>query len=409
MSETTDVRPQSSVFQSIAIAQIHPAAHQARKNFNEESIKALAESMKQEGLLQPITVRSVASAQRPVTSNSASESGKPDVSGHGSRDADHGSHGMGHYELVSGERRLRAAMFLGWSFIDAKVIHTVSEAEAAAKGLVENLQREDLNSIEEAEGFAKIGYLDPSYWSQEQIAKVAGKTQGYISQSLNLLRLPSSAQEDIRRLILSRSHGLELLRLKTPEKQLKAANEIAKGDLSIKEARKLVNQMLESGGGEKTAQSLPAGRQGAKRAASSSEPSNFRFARKGKGVSVTAFFPKNGDLDKFLADLRSAFLDWSSKPAVQAESAVSADPASPVDSAVKAVPPRFPNSPEEHAELEKIAASSSGPGPVYSWIFGPDNELTKHVEHQTWETIGVKDGAEALPTILDGIKQYQGL
>ena len=290
--------PNSSVYLSISITQIRPAAHQARKNFDQESIKTLAESMKQEGLLQPITVRPVSAFGRDGVSAS-----QLDVSP-ARRDADTPTQ----YELVSGERRLRAAMLLGWPSIDAKIIQTVSEASVAAKGLAENLQREDLNPIEEAEGFAQIGCLDSGYWSQEQIAKVAGKTQGYISQSLGLLRLPASVQEDIRRLILSRSHGLELLRLKTPEQQSKAAHEIAKGELSIKEARKLVNQMLGGGEDEKAAQST-------KRAASSSDSSNFRFARKGKGVAITAFFPPSGDLDKFLESLRSAFLDWSSKPA----------------------------------------------------------------------------------------------
>src|SRR5579864_6482075 len=115
MAETTA----TSVFQSIAIDKIALSRHQARKVFDEEAIKGLAESMKQEGLLQPITVRLAGEA----------------------------------YELISGERRLRGAKLLGWPAIDAKVIQTLSEAEAAAKGLIENLQREDLNPIEEAQGF----------------------------------------------------------------------------------------------------------------------------------------------------------------------------------------------------------------------------------------------------------------
>jgi ParB family transcriptional regulator, chromosome partitioning protein len=139
MAETT-----VALFQSIAVDQIRPAAHQARKTFDESSIKALAESMKQEGLLQPITVRIVTSDKWTVIGNTQ------DPSNNSSPITDHGSPITGCYELVSGERRLRAAKLLGWSAIDAKIVQTVSEAEAAAKGLVENLQREDLNPIEEA-------------------------------------------------------------------------------------------------------------------------------------------------------------------------------------------------------------------------------------------------------------------
>src|SRR5437762_3128271 len=98
-------------YQVIPLEQIRPSSHQARKYFDEAKLKGLAESMKQEGQQQAITVREV----------------------------------QGGYELISGERRVRAAKLLGWTNLEAKIIKTASEAEAAAKGLVENIQREDLN------------------------------------------------------------------------------------------------------------------------------------------------------------------------------------------------------------------------------------------------------------------------
>src|SRR5882724_4953391 len=111
----------SSQLQMVPLAQIKPSPHQARKYFDEENLWKLAESLRQEGLIQPITVRKLL----PMA---------------GDRE-DPG------YELVSGERRLRAAKLLGWNMIEARVISVISEGEVAAKGLIENLQREDLNPI----------------------------------------------------------------------------------------------------------------------------------------------------------------------------------------------------------------------------------------------------------------------
>src|SRR5258708_2412338 len=152
-----------SKFQLIQITQIKPSRHQARKEFSEESLKGLAESMKQEGLQNPITVRQVGDA----------------------------------YELVAGERRLRAAKLLGWNVIESKVIEPVSEGEAAAKGIIENIQREDLNPIDEAEGFANLKNLD-SYCNQEKIAEIAGESHDYISPSLALLEMPTEGIEMVR-------------------------------------------------------------------------------------------------------------------------------------------------------------------------------------------------------------------
>src|SRR3954468_4067267 len=121
--------------QLVSVALIKPSPHQARKYFDEENLWKLAESLRQEGLIQPITVRKLL----PMA---------------GDRE-DPG------YELVSGERRLRAAKLLGWDMIEARIISVISEGEVAAKGLIENLQREDLNPVEEAEGFGQLNQVDP--------------------------------------------------------------------------------------------------------------------------------------------------------------------------------------------------------------------------------------------------------
>src|SRR4029077_10962856 len=116
------------------------------------------------------------------------------------------------FEMVSGERRLRAGKLLGWTVIEARIISVISEGEVAAKGLIENLQREDLNPIEEAEGFQQLLDLKDSHWNQDQIAKVTGKSNTYISRSLDILGLPKEIVDNLRARKFSRSHGVELLR-----------------------------------------------------------------------------------------------------------------------------------------------------------------------------------------------------
>jgi ParB family transcriptional regulator, chromosome partitioning protein len=201
----------------ISVDAIRPSPHQARKIFDEENLWKLAESMRQEGLIQPITVRRLL-----PTAGDREEPG---------------------YELVSGERRLRAAKLLEWSIIEARVISVISEGEVAAKGLIENLQREDLNPIEEAEGFSQLNLVDPTYWTHERIAQVTGKSRTYITQSLSLLRLPEVIKEDVRRRTYSRAHALEIARLPGSSLQLSVARMIP-GRLTREQTRKLVDSIL---------------------------------------------------------------------------------------------------------------------------------------------------------------------
>jgi len=193
---------------ALPLSQIKLSPYQARKQFDENALRTLAESMRHEGLIEPIVVR-------PVDSS---------------------------FELISGERRFRAARMLGWGSLEAKVIKTISEAEAAAKGLIENLQREGLNAIEEAEGFALLNRLDSKYWTQDKIAEVAGKDKSYVSRSFSLLELPKTVKDQLQRGNFSRSHAIELTRLPTPELQIEAASQLQ--DLSYKETQALVNSIL---------------------------------------------------------------------------------------------------------------------------------------------------------------------
>ena len=217
MADIPEVQPPQIVesvlskYKKILISKVRPSKHQARKVFDEEALKNLAESMKAEGLITAITVR---------------------------EDGDG-------YELIAGERRWRAAQLLGWTEIEAKVIQPVSEAEAAAKGLIENIQRADLTPLEEAQGFQDILDLKDDHWNQEQRAKVTGKSKGYISQSLAFLDFPPMIKEKFSRLNFSRSHALELLRLADKTQQEDLTNKIIDENLTREQTRNLVNGILE--------------------------------------------------------------------------------------------------------------------------------------------------------------------
>lgn len=214
---SSSTEPATATFQQIPIRLIVPSPHQARKHFDEENLWKLAESLRQEGLIQPITVRRLL-----PTAGDREEPG---------------------YELVSGERRLRAAKLLNWESIEARVISVISEGEVAAKGLIENLQRENLNPIEEAEGFLQLNTVDPTYWTHERIGQVTGKSRVYITQSMSMLRLPEAIREDVRRRTYSRGHALEIARLPGSTLQL-SVSKMIRDRLTREQTRKLVDSIL---------------------------------------------------------------------------------------------------------------------------------------------------------------------
>jgi ParB family chromosome partitioning protein len=228
---------------SIPLSQIQPSKHQARKEFDPETLKGLADSMKAEGLIQPVTVRPVGDA----------------------------------FELISGERRLRAAKSLNWDAIDARVIETSSEAEAAAKGLVENVQREDLNPIEEAEGFQELSQLDPTHWTQGKIAEATGKGRTHVNEYLQFLGLPEEVKEGVRRRTLSAGHAVELLRINNANSQVGMANKIIKGGWSVKQTRAAIDKLS-----EKPKQARPF-----------KIEQGFYFERVGDHVRIHALIPVN--------------------------------------------------------------------------------------------------------------------
>ncbi len=186
--------------------EVMPSKVQTRKTFREESLHKLAESIKQHGLQEPIIVRKIGDK----------------------------------YELVCGERRLRACILAGLKEIPA-ICRNVSDDESILLGLIENIQREDLNPIEEAEAYQSI--LNRFNWSQEQLSETVGKDRSSISNALRLLSLPLAVQSMVINGILTMGHARALLGLPSQELIIQIAQQIQEKGFSVRQVEKIVSRL----------------------------------------------------------------------------------------------------------------------------------------------------------------------
>ncbi len=198
----------SSSTEKIKLVDIVPNKEQPRKRFNESALSELADSISQHGVIQPLLVRPLSG---------------------------------GTYQLVAGERRWRASRMAGLKEVPV-VIKDLSDEEASVIAMIENLQREDLNAIEEADG---IKYLMTKYGlTQEEVSERVGKSRSAVANSLRLLKLPESVSEYVRDGIISAGHAKALLPLEDEEKMISLCNTIIKDNLSVREVEKIVKSML---------------------------------------------------------------------------------------------------------------------------------------------------------------------
>jgi ParB family chromosome partitioning protein len=197
----TTVSPSSSV-RAIAIELLEPGPFQPRNNMDQASLQELTESIRKRGILQPLLAR-----QHPKL--------------------------PGHYQIIAGERRWRAAQIAGL-FEVSVLIRELDDAEAMAAALVENLQRQDLNAIEEAEGYRRL--ITEFQMTQEALAEAVGKSRSHVSNTLRLLNLPSTVQAEVRNGALSAGHARALLAHPEPEKG--ALTVIARG-LNVRQTEAL--------------------------------------------------------------------------------------------------------------------------------------------------------------------------
>jgi ParB family transcriptional regulator, chromosome partitioning protein len=207
--------------QRIPVAQIRPNPYQPRREFRPEDLSELEASLRASGLLQPITVRKL------------------------SADA---------YELIIGERRLRAATQIGWTDIPAVVKDSrdVGERTLLTLALVENLQRADLNPLEEAQGYKRL--TDEFGLTQQQVADAVGKDRSTIANLLRVLSLPAAVRQMLSEGLITLGHARALLALLDDRRVLDFANEVVAKQLSVREVERRVreaNEPARTGKGER--------------------------------------------------------------------------------------------------------------------------------------------------------------
>lgn len=192
----------------VKVNDIEPNLDQPRKKFDEEKIKELAESIKKHGIVQPIIVK---------------------------REGDT-------YKIVAGERRWRAAKIAGLDLINV-IVKDLSNQEIIEVALIENLQREDLNPIEEAEAYEKL--MKEHGLKQDEIAEIVGKSRPAIANTVRLLSLPKEIKENLIEGKITSGHARALLAIDDPEIQKKIMDEIIQMNYNVRETEKLIKNFIE--------------------------------------------------------------------------------------------------------------------------------------------------------------------
>ena len=207
LGDISDAPSEKSPYQLLPIYKVEPNPDQPRHDFDEEELQSLSDSIAQHGVVQPLTVR--------------------EVSG-------------GYYQIIAGERRWRAARMANLSEVPAVIIEA-DDRKAMELALIENLQRQDLNPVEEALGYRSL--MEDYGLTQEQAAQQVGKSRPAVANSLRLLNLCPEVLETVRKGALSAGHARAVLTLKTPRQQQEAAQKICALDLSVRQAELLCKNM----------------------------------------------------------------------------------------------------------------------------------------------------------------------
>ncbi|MGO1641676.1 MAG: nucleoid occlusion protein [Lactobacillus amylovorus] len=198
--------PKNKLIQDIELDKIVPNRYQPRREFSDDSIKELAETLDKDGLLQPIVVR---------------------------------EDGEDHYEIIAGERRYRAAKSLNWETIPA-IVNNMNDDQAASLALIENLQREDLNPIDEAKAYTNLMKLNDL--TQTALAKDMGKSQSYVANKLRLLKLDDDVQKALIEGKITARHGRALLNL-SDDDQERVLKEIEDKGLNVKQTEEIAKDV----------------------------------------------------------------------------------------------------------------------------------------------------------------------
>ena len=206
--DTTEVKTEgSSNLNEIAISQIEPNPNQPRREFDEEAMQELANSIREIGIIQPVTLRQVAD---------------------------------GRYQIIAGERRWRASQLAGLTTIPA-YIRTVEDENVMEMALVENIQREDLNAIEIALAYQHLA--ETTGMTQARISERVGKSRAAVTNYLRLLKLPAQVQMALKDRDIDMGHARALLSLDSPSMQIKLFKEVQKQGYSVRKVEELVQQL----------------------------------------------------------------------------------------------------------------------------------------------------------------------
>ena len=203
-----DTYEDENELQTVPIAKVEPRSDQPRIKFDETALQELADSISRYGLIQPVTVRKL---------------------------------DTGYYQIIAGERRWRASRLAGLAEIPVRVIEA-DDRRTAELALVENLQREDLNPIEEAKGYRSL--IEDYGMTQEEAAQSVGRSRPAVTNALRLLNLSGSVLEMVEEGQLSAGHARALIPIEDAEKQLSAAKEVVEKSLSVRKTEQLASKIL---------------------------------------------------------------------------------------------------------------------------------------------------------------------
>jgi ParB family chromosome partitioning protein len=227
----------SNAVRHVGIDTIDRSRLQPRTEFDPEQLQELANSIKQRGVVQPLLVRPIRTAATPLGAGLAGTVAPPSATGTvAPLDRD----GRVRYELIAGERRWRAAREAGLTMVPV-IVREASDQEALEVALIENLQREDLNPIEEARAYEQLTMQFKL--TQEQIADKVGRSRAAVANAMRLLALPSEVQSWIADNRLSVGHAKAILGLSIAEEQRLVAERVLKRNLTVRETEKLVEQL----------------------------------------------------------------------------------------------------------------------------------------------------------------------
>ncbi len=252
----------------IDINEIKPNASQPRKNFDEDKLEELAESIDQHGLIQPIVLRA----------------------------AKHG------YEIVAGERRWRAARMVGLKELPC-IVKELTDEENMLLAIIENMQREDLNPIEEAEGLKQM--IDTYGLTQEQVSRAVGKSRPYITNSLRLLKLPEKLRYMTSEGSLSMGHARALAAIKDEKLQIRLAERAVEEGLSVRQIERMAQESGKSAAKKKPRKTKSADEKRVEMELREKLGTKVSLQRKGARGKIEIEFYNGEEMERLIDLLRS--------------------------------------------------------------------------------------------------------